>query len=229
MAIDVKRQRDLRPYYFLPARTSLKRSRCYMADDVDASVADLRKQLNGLYEMNAEEFAKHHRQVSDLRDCIKAADSAGLKAPDERNEAEKKARDLQMQLDECQALLKRLSAQKTGWHPYRGCGDAPKVKKHQTETCLCMVQRYAKDTGEEIGAVRYQVLLCDGNGMFWGLKRDSWMVSKVIAWREITGRDYEDAALAYQRQGTAKQSYRIFGYYEKQKRTQTRRQAGKHA
>lgn len=204
MAIDVKRQHDLLSHYFLPTRTSLKRSRCYMADDVDALVADLRKQLNGLYEMNTSEFAKHHKQVSELRDCIKAADNAGLKAIDERNAAEKKARDLQMQLDECQALLKKLSAQKTGWHPYRGCGDAPKVKEYQKETYLCMVQRYAKDTGEEIGAVSYQVLLCDDNGMFWGLKSDSLVVSKVIAWWEITGRDYEDAALAYQRQGTVK-------------------------
>lgn len=167
MAIDVKRQHDLPSHYFLPTRASLKRSRCYMADDVDTLVADLRKQLNGLYEMNTEEFAKHHKQVPELRDCIKAADNAGLKAIDERNAAEKKARDLQMQLDECQALLKKLSVQKTGWHPYRGCGDAPKVKEYQKETYLCMVQRYAKDTGEEIGAVSYQVgfgLPAAGNG-----------------------------------------------------------------
>ena len=204
MAIDVKRQHDLRSYYYLPTRTSLKRSRCYVADDVDTLVADLRTQLNGLYEMNTEEFAKHHKQVSELRDCITASDNAGLKAIDERNESEKKVRDLQMQLDACQALVKKLSEQKTGWHPYRGCGDAPKVREYQKETYLCMVQRYAKDTGEEIGAVSYQVLLCDDNGMFWGLKSDSLVVSKVIAWWEITGRDYEDAALSYQRQGTVK-------------------------
>lgn len=136
MAIDVKRQHDLQPHYFLPTRASLKRSRCYMADDVDTLVADLRKQLNGLYEMNTEEFAEHHKQVSNLRDCIKAADNAGLKAIDERNEAEKKARDLQMQLDGCQALLKRLSAQKTGWHPYRGCGN---VKKLEDAIRKCLV------------------------------------------------------------------------------------------
>lgn len=204
MAIDVKRQHDLPSHYFLPTRISLKRPRCYLADDVDALVADLRKQLNGLYEMNTEEFAKHHRQVAELRDCIKAADNAGLKAIDERNIAEKKARDLQRQLDECQALLKELSPQKTGWHAYKGCGDAPKVKEYQKETYLCMVQRYAKETGEEVGAVSYKVLLCDDNGSFWGLERDSLVDYKVIAWSEILDRDYEDAALAYQRQGTMK-------------------------
>ncbi len=204
MAIDVKRQHDLRSYYFLPTRVSLKRPRCYLADDVDTLVADLRKQLNGLYEMNTEEFAKHHRQVAELRDCIKGADNAGLKAIDERNIAEKKARDLQMRLDECQALIKKLSTQKNGWHPYRGCGDAPNVREYQKETYLCMVQRYAKETGEEVGAVSYQVLLCDDNGMFWGLKSDSLVDYKVIAWKEITGRDYEEAALAYQRQGAVK-------------------------
>lgn len=88
----------------------------------------------------------------------------------------------------------------SGWHPYRGCGDAPNVKDYQKETYLCMVQRYAKATGEEVGAVSYQVLLCDANGMFWGLKSDSLVDYKVIAWKEIAGRDYEDAALAYQRQ-----------------------------
>lgn len=44
--------------------------------------------------------------------------------------------------------------------------------------------------------------LCDDNGMFWGLKSDSLVDYKVIAWKEITGRDYEELALAYQRQGT---------------------------
>lgn len=199
MAIDVKRQHDLQSHYFLPMRTSLKRSRCYLAEDVDTLVADLRTQLNGLYEMNTEEFAKHHRQVSDLRDCIKAADNAGLKALDERNIAEKNARDLQRQLDECQALIKKLSAQKNDWHPYKGCGDAPNVQEYQKEAYLCMVQRYAKETGEEIGAVSYQVLLCDDNGMFWGLKSDSLVDYKVIAWKEITGRDYEETALSLAR------------------------------
>lgn len=94
--------------------------------------------------------------------------------------------------------------QKTGWHPYKGCGDAPHVADYQKETYLCMVQRYAKETGEEIGAVSYQVLLCDDNGSFWELKSDSLVVYKVIAWKEITGRDYEETALAYQRQGTVK-------------------------
>lgn len=204
MAIDVKRPHDLLSHYFLPMRTSLKRSRCYLADDVDTLVVDLRTQLNGLYEMNTEEFAKHHKQVSELRDCIKAADNAGLKALDERNAAEKNARDLQRQLDECQALIKKLSAQKDDWHPYKGCGDAPNVQEYQKETYLCMVQRYAKETGEEVGAVSYQVLLCDDNGMFWGLKSDSLVDYKVIAWKEITGRNYEEAALAYHRQGTVK-------------------------
>lgn len=179
MAIDVKRQHDLQPYYFLPKRLSLKRSRCYLADDVDKLVAE-------------------------LRDCIKVADNAGLRAIEERNIAANKARDLQRQLDACQALLKELSPRKIGWHAYRGCGDAPEVKEYQKETYLCMVQRYAKETGEEVGAVSYQVLLCDDNGMFWGLKSDPLVDYKVIAWWEITGRDYEDAALAYQRQGTVK-------------------------
>ena len=108
MATDVKRQHNLRSYYFLPMRTSLKRTRCYLADDVDALVADLREQLNGLYKMNTEEFASHHKQVAELRDCIKGADNAGLKALEERNIAEKNARDLQRQLDECQALIKTM-------------------------------------------------------------------------------------------------------------------------
>lgn len=98
----------------------------------------------------------------------------------------------------------RTIAGKNDWHPYKGCGDAPNVKEYQKETYLCMVQRYAKETGEEVGAVSYQVLLCDDNGMFWGLKSDSLVDYKVIAWKEITGRDYEEVALAYQRQGTVK-------------------------
>lgn len=151
MAIDVKRPHDLPSHYFLPTRTSLKRSRCYLADDVDTLVAGLRKQL-----------------------------------------------------DECQALIKKLPAQKNDWHSYKGCGDAPNVADYQKETYLCMVQRYAKETGEEIGAVSYQVLLGDDNGSFWGLKRDSLVDYKVIAWKEITGRDYEEVALDYQRQGTVK-------------------------
>lgn len=87
---------------------------------------------------------------------------------------------------------------------HKGYGDAPNVPEYQKETYLYMVQRYAKDTGEEIGAVSYQVLLCDDNGMFWGLKSDSLVDYKVIAWKEITGRNYEEVALAYQRQGTVK-------------------------
>lgn len=137
MTNDAKRQHDLRSYYFLPTRASLKRPRCYLADDVDK-------------------------------------------------------------------LFQKLSAQKNDWHPYKGCGDAPNVKEYQKETYLCMVQRYAKETGEEVGAVSYQVLLCDDNGMFRGLKSDSLVDYKVIAWKEITGRDYEDTALAYRRQGTVK-------------------------
>lgn len=166
---------SLRSYYFLPTRVSLKRPRCYLADDAD-------------------------KLITELRDCIKAAGNAGLKAIDERNAAEKNVRDLQRQLDECQASPKELSPRKTGWHAYRGCGDAPKVKEYQKEAYLCMVQRYAKDTGEEVGAVNYQVLLCDDNGLFWGLESDSLVDYKVIAWSDIPDRDYENAALAYQRQ-----------------------------
>lgn len=98
-------------------------------------------------------------------------------------------------------LQRRLSAQNTDWHPYRGCGDAPKVEEYQKEIYLCMVQRYAKATGEAVGAVGYQVLPCDDNGLFWGLKSDSLVDCKVIAWKEISGRDYEASALAYQHHG----------------------------
>ena len=105
--------------------------------------------------------------------------------------------------DDVDFLLARLH-RRIGWHPYKDAGDAPKVAEYQKEAYLCMVQRYAKDTGEEVGTVDYKVLLCDDNGLFWGLDRRALVDSRVIAWKEITGRDYEKDALAYQRQGTMK-------------------------
>ena len=105
--------------------------------------------------------------------------------------AEDADRELRLLQDRAQALPDM------GWHAYTGCGDAPKEMAHQVDVYLCMVQRYAKDTGEAVGAVDYRVLPCDDDGLFRGLPMDDLVDYKVIAWKAITGRKYEAVALEH--------------------------------
>lgn len=74
------------------------------------------------------------------------------------------------------------------WHPYKDCGDAPKVAEYQKDVFLCKVQMYHSDNDEPIGTPVYKVLLCDDGGIFYGYsKNDGDYYNKVIAWTEIIG------------------------------------------
>lgn len=72
------------------------------------------------------------------------------------------------------------------WHPYKDCGDAPKVAEYQKDVFLCKVQMYHSDNDEPVGTLIRQVLLCDDGGVFYGFrKNDGDYYNKVIAWTEI--------------------------------------------
>ena len=72
------------------------------------------------------------------------------------------------------------------WHPYKDCGDAPKVADYQKDVFLCKVQMYHIDNDEPVGTPLYKVLLCDDGGIFYGYsKNDGDCYNKVIAWTEI--------------------------------------------
>ena len=74
------------------------------------------------------------------------------------------------------------------WHPYKDCGDAPKVAEYQKDVFLCKVQMYHSDNDEPVGTPVYKVLLCDDGGIFYGYsKNDGDYYNKVIAWTEIIG------------------------------------------
>lgn len=74
------------------------------------------------------------------------------------------------------------------WHPYKDCGDAPKVAEYQKDVFLCKVQMYTSDNDEPVGTPVYNVLLCDDGGIFYGYrKNDGDCYNKVIAWTEIIG------------------------------------------
>lgn len=74
------------------------------------------------------------------------------------------------------------------WHPYKDCGDAPKVAEYQKDIFLCKVQMYHSDNDEPIGTPVHKVLLCDDGGMFYGYSpREGDWYNKVIAWTEIVG------------------------------------------
>lgn len=72
------------------------------------------------------------------------------------------------------------------WHPYKDCGDAPKVAEYQKDVFLCKVQMYRSDNDEPVGIPIHQVLLCDDGGVFYGFrKNDGDCYNKVIMWTEI--------------------------------------------
>lgn len=74
------------------------------------------------------------------------------------------------------------------WHPYKDCGDAPKVAEYQKDVFLCKVQMYNSNNDEPIGTPVYNVLLCDDGGVFYGFrKNDGDCYNKVVAWTEIIG------------------------------------------
>ena len=74
------------------------------------------------------------------------------------------------------------------WHPYKDCGDAPKVAEYQKDVFLCKVQMYHSDNDEPVGEPVYKVLLCDDNGIFYGYRKNYGdYYNKVIAWTEILG------------------------------------------
>ncbi len=78
------------------------------------------------------------------------------------------------------------SQNKMIWHPYKDCGDAPKVAEYQKDVFLCKVQMYHSDNDEPVGTPVHQVLLCDDGGIFYGFrKKDGDCYNKVIAWTEI--------------------------------------------
>ena len=78
------------------------------------------------------------------------------------------------------------STNKMIWHPYKDCGDAPKVAEYQKDVFLCKVQMYHSDNDEPVGTPVYNVLLCDDGGVFYGFrKNDGDCYNKVIAWTEI--------------------------------------------
>ena len=80
------------------------------------------------------------------------------------------------------------NANKMIWHPYKDCGDAPKVAEYQKDVFLCKVQMYNSDNDEPVGTPVYNVLLCDDGGVFYGFrKNDGDCYNKVIAWTEIIG------------------------------------------
>ncbi len=72
------------------------------------------------------------------------------------------------------------------WHPYKDCGDAPKVAEYQKDVFLCKVQMYHSDNDEPVGTPVYNVLLCDDGGVFYGFRKNEGdCYNKVIAWTEI--------------------------------------------
>jgi len=74
------------------------------------------------------------------------------------------------------------------WHPYKDCGDAPKVAEYQKDVFLCKVQMYHSDNNEPVGTPVYNVLLCGDNGIFYGYRpKEGDCYNKVIAWTEIIG------------------------------------------
>lgn len=74
------------------------------------------------------------------------------------------------------------------WHPYKDCGDAPKVAEYQKDVFLCKVQMYHSDDDEPVGTPVYNVLLCDDGGVFYGYRKNEGdCYNKVIAWTEIIG------------------------------------------
>jgi hypothetical protein len=80
------------------------------------------------------------------------------------------------------------SSNKMIWHPYKDCGDAPKVAEYQKDVFLCKVQMYYSDNDEPVGTPLYQVLLCDDGGIFYGFRKNEGdCYNKVIAWTEIIG------------------------------------------
>lgn len=80
------------------------------------------------------------------------------------------------------------SQNKMIWHPYKDCGDAPKVAEYQKDVFLCKVQMYHSDNDEPVGTPVHKVLLCDDGGMFYGYPpREGDCYNKVIAWTEIVG------------------------------------------
>ena len=74
------------------------------------------------------------------------------------------------------------------WHPYKDCGDAPKVAEYQKDVFLCKVQMYHSDNDEPVGTPVYNVLLCNDGGVFYGFRKNEGdCYNKVIAWTEIIG------------------------------------------
>lgn len=74
------------------------------------------------------------------------------------------------------------------WHPYKDCGDAPKVAEYQNDVFLCKVQMFWSENDEPVGTPVYKVLLCDDNGIFHGYPPiEGGCYNKVIAWTEIIG------------------------------------------
>lgn len=51
------------------------------------------------------------------------------------------------------------------WHPYKDCGDAPKVAEYQKDVFLCKVQMYNSNNDEPVGTPVYNVLLCDDDSL----------------------------------------------------------------
>ena len=77
---------------------------------------------------------------------------------------------------------------KMTWHPYKDCGDAPKVAEYQNDVFLCKVQRFLSENDEPVGTPVYNVLLCGDNGIFYGYRsKEGDCYNKVIAWTEIIG------------------------------------------
>lgn len=74
------------------------------------------------------------------------------------------------------------------WHPYKDCGDAPKVAEYQNDVFLCKVQMFLSENDEPVGTPVYNVLLCGDNGIFYGYRpKEGNCYNKVIAWTEIIG------------------------------------------
>lgn len=74
------------------------------------------------------------------------------------------------------------------WHPYKDCGDAPKVAEYQKDCFLCKVQMFSCENDEPVGTPVYNVLLCGDNGIFYGYRpKEGDCYNKVIAWTEIIG------------------------------------------